>query len=107
VLAQSGPDRLPPADFRKLCSVLAPTDIQLCGDEDSASRLRQLRAMYEPNAQALSHYLGLALPLWMAEPREKDQWRRVARLRATPEPFLNSQHVSDRSTAVHVHDEGH
>jgi hypothetical protein len=107
ILAETAPDRLTPADFRHLCSVLGPSDIELCGDENSSSRLRQLRAMYEPNAQALATYLGLGLPLWIAEPRERDPWRKVAQLRATPDILLGTQHVSDRSTAVRLAEGDH
>jgi hypothetical protein len=100
-------DRLPPEEFRRLCSALGKTEIQLCGDANSASRLHQLRQMYEPNAQALAHYLGLSLPLWIAEPREKDQWRRVAQLRATPEAIFGQTHISNQSTVVNLHEESH
>ena len=107
-LAAAGLNRLPPTDFRRLCSALGKTEIQLCGDDQSASRLQQLRQMYEPNAQALAHYLGLSLPMWIAEPRDKDQWRRVANLRATPESVFGAIHVSDRSTAANLrHEEDH
>ncbi|NYF77874.1 potassium channel family protein [Granulicella arctica] len=106
-LAQSAPDRLTPADFRRLCAALGNTDIQLCGDDNSAARLRQLRAMYEPNALAIADYLGFSLPLWIAEPSEKDQWRRVANLRSNPEAIPNANHISQHSTAAALHKEGH
>ncbi len=104
-MAVSMPDRLPPAEFRRLCTVLGHTEIQLCGDEGAASRLRQLREMYEPNAAALAHYLGLSMPLWIAPPRERDQWKRVANLRSTPEAIAATRHVSEHSTAAHLQEE--
>ncbi len=108
MLAASGSDRLPPTEFRRLCSALGKTEIQLCGDDQSSNRLLQLRQMYEPNAQALATYLGLSLPMWIADPREKDQWRRVATLRATPDPLFGGGHISDHSTAaIHLHEESH
>jgi len=108
-LAAASNDRLTQTDFRRLCGALGSTEIQLCGDEGAASRLRQLRQMYEPNAQALAGYLGLSLPMWIADPREKDQWRRVANLRSTPENLARVQHVSDLSTAASLQpgDRGH
>jgi hypothetical protein len=109
VLAQQEPDRLSTVDFRRLCAALRPTDIQICGDPDSADRLSQLRAMYEPNAQVLGNYLGLAMPLWITEPREKDQWRRVSNLRSSQKSISEIRHVSANSTSValHTHDQDH
>ena len=108
-LARQEPDRLSAADFRRLCAVLRPTDIQLCGEPDSANRLHQLRAMYEPQARVLGDYLGLAMPLWITEPREKDQWRRVANLRSNPDPLREILNKSDSTTtaALHSHDHDH
>lgn len=105
--SRSEVDRLPATEFRKLCSALGTTDIQLCGDDDSSVRLRQLRKMYEPNAVALAHYLGLSLPMWIAEPRKTDQWRTVAGLRFIPEVLPGAKHVSSHSTAVLLHEEDH
>ncbi len=82
-LTASGVDRLPPADFRRLCEALDHTEIQLCGDVNSIERLRQLRLMYEPHAATLAHYLGLTMPLWMREPRQSDSWHKVAGLRSS------------------------
>lgn len=107
LLSEAGLNRLSAEDFRRLCTALGKTEIQLCGDDDSASRLRQLRMMYEPNAQALADYLGLTLPMWIADPREKDQWRRVASLRAAPDAVFGANHVSDRSAAVALFHEDH
>ncbi|WP_263383662.1 potassium channel family protein [Granulicella arctica] len=108
LLAATPQDRLAPNDFRRLCAALRPTEIQLCGDPDSADRLSQLRAMYEPNAQALGHYLGLNMPLWITEPRKTDQWRRVANLRSTPhQPNATQSHISSNSTAATLHPGDH
>jgi hypothetical protein len=76
-------DRLPPEDFRRLCGLLADTDVRLCGDPASQERLRAIRKLYEPYAHALAEYLGMAVPNWISEPKTKDQWSTVAGLRST------------------------
>ena len=98
-------DRLPPLGFRRLCGALAETEIQLCGDAHSAARLLQLRQMYEPHAQALAEYLGLSLPLWITDPLERDQWRKVASLRSPLAGTAFTAHISDHSTAASHADE--
>ena len=75
-------DRLPVDDFRRLCGLLAKTDIELCGDPASEERLRAIRALYEPYAHALSEYLGMPLAAWIAEPKTTDQWSKVEGLRS-------------------------
>ena len=75
-------DRLPADDFRRLCGLLAKTDIELCGDPASEERLRAIRALYEPYAHALSEYLGMPLASWIAEPKTTDQWSKVEGLRS-------------------------
>jgi hypothetical protein len=78
-------DRLPSEDFRKLCGLLSKTDIELCGDPASEDRLREIRALYEPYAHALSEYLGMPVANWVAAPKATDQWSRVAGLRSVAE----------------------
>ncbi len=83
-------DRLPSADFRRLCGLLANTDIELCGDPASEERLRAIRALYEPYAHALAEYLRMPVPNWVAEPvksdiKKTDQWTMVAGLRSQAE----------------------
>jgi hypothetical protein len=85
--AQSKIDRLPSAEFRRLCELLTDTDLKLCGDPAAEERLRTIRKLYEPYTQALSEYLGISLPGWVAEPKrpdpkKTDQWTTVAGLRA-------------------------
>jgi hypothetical protein len=88
--------------------------MRLCGDPAAQERLTAIRTLYEPHAQALSNYLKMPLPLWVAEPRENDSWKRVAALRVggiepeTSEELLRAiEHVSDLSTAAHLHDPEH
>jgi hypothetical protein len=117
-------DRLPKADFRRLCQLLSNTEIRLCGDPASEERLRAMRALYEPYAHALSEYLGVPLPVWVAEPKiadpkKTDQWTKVASLRANVEGSHRKQEPSvrvrsgagfpgiDPAAAPHLHDEEH
>ena len=65
------------ADFARLCEVLGDIEMRMCGDPASASRLRTIRALYEPHAIALSEYLRMPLPTWIPEPSAKDQWKTI------------------------------
>lgn len=98
-------DRLPSADFRRLCGVLAKTDIELCGDPASEDRLREIRALYEPYAHALADYLGMPVANWIAEPRATDQWTKVANLRSVAEVARRKGVTPARLPSVHVHDD--
>ena len=75
-------------------------------------RLSAIRKLYEPHAQALSDYMKMDLPLWVAEPKKTDIWRTVSGLRAGPDREQEAvlwagEQVSDRATASHLHDEEH
>jgi hypothetical protein len=65
--------------------LLTAVGIQLCCDESSRERLRQMRALYEPYAETLSRFLIMPLPQWFALQPRKDNWQTVARLRAQTE----------------------
>jgi len=82
---QEGKDRLPPEEFGRLCSALGDLHLRLCGDSDSARRLRTIRSLYEQHAGALSDYLRMPLPAWVPEVKEKDQWRMLTKLRSETE----------------------
>ena len=103
-LRQNGQDRLPPAEFDKLCGALGEVHLRLCGDPASANRLHTIRALYEPEALALSDYLRMALPVWTPELREKDQWRLLTKLRAEAEGVSN---LSDRARSAYQHHDEH
>ncbi|HUV70008.1 MAG TPA: potassium channel family protein [Terracidiphilus sp.] len=79
------PDRLPPERYRQLHQLLAKSGITVCVDGQSYDRLRDLRALYEGYAQALSDYLRMTLPPWIADQPHKDNWLAVAKLRAQAE----------------------
>jgi hypothetical protein len=103
-LARGGPDRLPPANFDRVCDLMHEAGLQLCGDPEAPARLHALRALYEPNAQALGDYLGMSLPGWVPEPRAKDQWKTVEAVRSQAASVFKGQDIviSDNSEAVHL-----
>ncbi len=101
------PERLPAEVFNRLCDALGEIQMRLCGDPATMRRLTAIRQLYEPHAAALADYLRMPLPLWVAEPKEKDSWKTVASLRVSAEALKSDLHVSDRSTALNLHDKEH
>src|SRR4051812_24085676 len=95
--AQEGRERLPQADFDRLCGVLGEVRLRLCGDRASAERLSTVRALYEPYAGVFSDYLRMPLPPWVPVTKEKDQWRLLTRLRSEAEAVRGI----DRSVVLH------
>ena len=81
--------------------------MKLCGDPEAPARLHALRALYEPHAHALADYLGLSLPLWMPEPRSKDQWKTVEAVRSQAASVLKNTVVSDQAEALRLYSEEH
>ena len=65
--------------------MLTASGIELCYDDASRERLRQMRALYERYAEALSRFLLMPLPQWFSDQPRKDNWQTVARLRAQTE----------------------
>ncbi len=78
-------DRLPAERYEQLYDLLCRSGVSVCRDGRSIERLRDLRAMYEGYAEALSHYLYMPLPPWMATEPHKDNWLTVAKVRAQTE----------------------
>jgi hypothetical protein len=74
-------DRLPPAKFDALYALLCQSGVSVCRDPGSMERLRQMRALYENHAEAMSRYLCMTLPPWFSDRPHKDNWQTVARLR--------------------------
>lgn len=79
------PDRLPPDRYQALFDLLCQSGVSMCRDELSSQRLREMRALYEGYAEALSRYLLMPLPPWITDRPHKDNWMTVARLRAQTE----------------------
>jgi hypothetical protein len=86
-------DRLPSKDFYHLCEALGENSLRLCGDPAAAKRLNTIRALYEPHALALSDYLRMPLPVWVAPPKLNDQWSVLTKLR------------TDAASAMKIHDD--
>jgi hypothetical protein len=78
-------DRLTPARCHELYEMLTASGIELCYNDASRERLRQMRALYEGYAEALSRFLLMPLPQWFDNQPRKDNWQTVARLRAQTE----------------------
>jgi hypothetical protein len=76
------PDRLPPDRYEQLYTLLCQSGVRVCRDGHSIERLHELRVMYEGYAAALSQYLAMPLPPWIADEPYKDNWLRVAKVRA-------------------------
>jgi len=102
-----GLDRLPPEAFAGLCAMLGGMQLRLCGDAQAMERLTAIRMLYEPHAHALSDYLRMPLPSWVAEAKKKDYWKTVADLRAPSQDGALKLYVSERSAAVHLEDLEH
>ncbi len=92
---QAQVDRLPSTDFYHLCEALVEHKLRLCGDPAAAKRLNTIRALYEPHALALSDYLRMPLPVWVAPPKVNDQWSLLTKLRTDAELALKIR--GDRS----------
>jgi hypothetical protein len=82
VPVNNAPDRLPPERYEQLYDLLCKSGVKVCRDSRSIERLRDMRALYEGYAQALSDYLRMPLPPWIADKPHKDNWLAVAKLRA-------------------------
>ncbi|MGB6689329.1 MAG: potassium channel family protein [Terracidiphilus sp.] len=81
----TAPDRLPAERYEQLYSTLCQAGVSVCRDGHSFERLREMRLLYEGYAEALSQFLFMPLPPWMAEHPRKDNWLAVAKLRAQTE----------------------
>ena len=81
----NAPDRLPADRYDQMYARLCQTGVSVCRDERSYERLREMRALYEGYAEALSRYLRMPLPPWMTDHPHKDNWQAVAKLRAKTE----------------------
>ena len=79
------PDRLPRDAYERLYKLLCQSGVSVCPDSHSMDRLRDMRVLYEGYAEALSSYLFMPLPPWIADQPHKDNWLAVAKLRAQTE----------------------
>lgn len=74
----SGPDRLPPAAWERLCADMDRAGAPLCRDEAAWTELGKLRREYEPFVLGLARHLFLAVPSWIAEADGADNWQTSA-----------------------------
>ena len=100
-----GEDRLPPAEFRKLCFALQDLPLDLCNDDGALQRLTQIRGLYEPHALALCNFLRLRLPLWREDQKRGDMWRRVNALCRLPEPETETHEHSAALSPLDAYDD--
>jgi hypothetical protein len=92
------PDRLPAERYEKLYELLSESGVNVCRDGQSIERLREMRALYEGYAEALSRLLYMPLPPWLADHAFKDNWLTVARVRARTDAA--NPPASDHGTAT-------
>jgi Ion channel len=97
----NAPDRLPAERYEQLYKLLCESGVSVCRDGHSIERLRDMRALYEGYAQALSNYLCMPLPPWIADQPHRDNWLAVAKLRAQTEA------ANAPSTTAKVQDVSH
>ena len=79
-----GVDRLPPEVLTHLREGLAAAGVTLRGGLASDQRLRELRRLYEPYANALAEYLLMPLPPWLPATGGFDSWQTSAWERIAP-----------------------
>ncbi|UWZ82961.1 potassium channel family protein [Occallatibacter riparius] len=82
---EDAPDRLTQARYDELYGLLCQSGVSVCRDTNSENRLREMRKLYEPYAEALSAHFQMALPPWIAQKPHKDNWLTVAKVRASAE----------------------
>jgi len=68
-------DRLSSADFTRLCSIITDSHTPMRPARISEAELTKLRSMYEPYANALAAYFGMALPPWIPSGEAPDNWQ--------------------------------
>ena len=65
--------------------LLCQSGVSVCRYDGSMERLAEMRGLYEGYAEAMSRYLCMPLPPWVADRPHKDNWQTVARVRAQAE----------------------
>ena len=90
-----GTDRLPPPELHRLRETLAMGGVRLRDELVTDQRLRELRGMYEPYANALAEYLLMALPRWLPPGGGFDSWQTSAWER------VSTRKVSDGAMPAH------
>ncbi len=92
-------DRLPASELARLRAYLKEQDLRLKEGTDAEQRLKELRLMYEPYAQAMAKTLLIDLPPWIHAQKKKDNWQ------AGPWDRLIQAHGLGEITARHKLDD--
>lgn len=78
-------DRLPAERYNQMYGMLCQSGVSMCRDNESEQRLRDMRRLYEPYAEALSAHFYMPLPPWIPDHSHKDNWLTVSKVRAGAE----------------------
>jgi hypothetical protein len=70
-------ERLDAATFERLQAKISDAGLDVVEPAAARAKLGELRELYEPYAEALSHSLALTLPAWIREERTEN-WRTTA-----------------------------
>jgi hypothetical protein len=87
---EPGPDRFPQENLDAVCRQLAEAGFTLCAGPATLDRVRELRAMYEPEVWQVSRILMQPLPLFYPEANKRSAWGTITRLRSQAEASLHS-----------------
>ena len=99
------PDRLPRERYEQLYQLLCQSGVSMCRDEQSYERLKNLRALYEGYAAAMSDHLCMPLPPWIADHPKKDNWLAVAKVRNQAEAANRSDGAQTIADVIDEHHE--
>jgi hypothetical protein len=71
-------DRMSAADWQSLDALLAAVGATYTSRDDAEARVREIRKLYEPYANALAEYLLMPLPPWLPATAALDDWQTSA-----------------------------
>ncbi len=101
--SQSCPSRLPPEDLARLRDLLQSASAPVRWCDDSASRLQELRDLYEPYVSSLARRFHLTLPHWLPSDRQVSNWQTSAWGRASQHASQTALGLSSPTSADDVH----
>ncbi len=68
-------DRLPTSELKRLRQYLTENDLKFHEGPEADHKLKELRLMYEPYAQAMAQTLAIDLPPWIHQHPKRDNWQ--------------------------------
>jgi hypothetical protein len=68
-------DRLPSANYHRLCANLAEAGLMFGDSNDAEEKLAAFRNTYEPFLNGLAYYLVQSLPEWLPPENQLDNWQ--------------------------------